>query len=77
MSNEGNQAAAATPADYAKVSEGAYDQVRAAQREGVATGENEFDMAYRFAVADLQKAGAEVDSNALFLALTGETQRRG
>lgn len=59
--------------DYAAVSVRAFDGVPKARGEGVAEM-NDFDLAYRLAQQEL--LGTEVDTNALFFALTAESQKR-
>lgn len=59
--------------DYAAVAVRAFDGVPKARHEGVAEM-NDFDLAYRLAQQEL--VGTEVDTNALFFALTAESEKR-
>lgn len=62
--------------DYNKIAEAAYGRAEASHAEGGSNGSNDFDLAYDFAKKAIAEEGLELDSNALFLALTAEKQRR-
>lgn len=61
--------------DYPALVARAFDRLPQARAEGD-NGMNDFDLAYTLAKQDLAEAGAEVDTNALFFALTAENQKR-
>lgn len=61
---------------YAELATAAFQKAETAVNEGAIVIEGMFDHAYAWMRAELVKAEAEVDSNALFLALQGEQQKR-
>lgn len=62
--------------DYSAIAAAAYTKAEASHGEGGSNGSNDFDLAYNFAKDEIAAGGGEVDSNALFLALTAEKQKR-
>lgn len=76
MSNDGTSTADKPQTDYAALAVKAFDQVKRAIEEGVVTGENKFDQAYRYAVGFAKEMVGEVDHNALHAAITAEQQNR-
>lgn len=61
---------------YGELATAAFQKAEIAVSEGAIVIEGMFDHAYAWMRGELVKAEAEVDSNALFLALQGEQQKR-
>jgi hypothetical protein len=62
--------------DYAALAAQSFDRLPAARAEGGDSGLNDFDLAYSLAKQTLAELGSETDTNALFFALTAESQKR-
>lgn len=61
---------------YAELATAAFQKAETAVNEGAIVIEGMFDHAYAWMRGELEKAGAEIDSNALWMALQGEKQNR-
>lgn len=63
-----------TKITYGELAKLAFEKAEIAVQEGAIVIEGKFDHAYGWARGELEKAEAEIDSNALYMALTGHQQ---
>lgn len=76
QTNDAGGTVAEQAVDYSAIAAQAYVRAEASHHEGGSSGANDFDLAYSFASKQIAEEGLELDSNALFLALTAEKQNR-